>query len=153
MLISSFVMGIWGGMKKQFLMISLSLGALGLSAMVAGLLPPSMFIIFVVMAFLMGSTGTFFNVPYSAYIQRTVEQESIGKVFTLVISAMSLTAPVGLMLAGPVSELIGIAGWFVVSGAVMVLTGVACYFATRKYDFLPAQSPADGGDLTRVPEE
>lgn len=131
---SASAIGIWGGMKRQFLMIFIGLSALGLCAALSGMLPSSWFTVFAAISFIMGGTGTFFNVPYTAYIQRTVPPESMGKVFSLVVSAMSLASPAGLMLAGPVSEVVGITNWFTVSGILMFLTGIICYFVTRRYD-------------------
>lgn len=134
LLISSFIIGISGGIKKQFLMISLSLISLGIMASASGALPANFFIGFVGVSFLMGFTGTFFSIPYMAYIQRSVEPEKLGKVMSLMMSIMSFATPVGLAISGPVSELIGVNVWFIISGIVMVLSGILCYFMTRKYE-------------------
>ncbi len=134
MALSASAIGIWGGMKRQFLMISIGLSALGLCAALSGMLPGSWFAVFATISFIMGGTGTFFNVPYTAYIQRTVPPESMGKVFSLVVSGMSLASPVGLILAGPLSEVVGITNWFTISGILMLLTGIICYLVTRRYD-------------------
>lgn len=134
LLVSSLIMGVWGGLKKQFLMIALSIGALGLLTAISGALPSNLFVVFVIVSFLMGLTGAFFNVPYMAYIQRTVPEELMGKVISLSTSAMGLAMPIGLILAGPVSETLGVSAWFLISGIAMVFVGVLCYFITRKYD-------------------
>ncbi len=56
----------WGGMHKRFLMISLSMTALGGTAFVSGILPAFAFPVFVFCCFIMGASGTFFNVPLMA---------------------------------------------------------------------------------------
>lgn len=38
------------------------------------------------------------------------------------------------LLAGPVSERIGVSLWFVISGLLMAAAGAACFLATRRYD-------------------
>lgn len=43
MLIAAMLIGITGGLKKQFLMISISTGLLGLCAFIGGILPPHLF--------------------------------------------------------------------------------------------------------------
>lgn len=52
-----------------------------------------------------------FNIPFTAYIQRTVPTENLGKVISLVTSVMSFAAPLGMFIAGPVSEIIGVSNW------------------------------------------
>lgn len=132
--VSSLVMGIWGGMKRRFLMISAAISVLGLAAFAGGVLPAGAFFAFVICSFVMGASGTFFNVPLMAHIQATVAPKMMGKVFSLLTTAMMLATPFGLLLAGPLSEVIGVDRWFACSGLVMAATGVFCFLATRKYD-------------------
>lgn len=134
LLVSSSIIGIWGGMKKRFLMISASIIALGLTAFCSGILPEGGFFGFVVCCFIMGASGTFFNVPLMAHIQETVPPQMMGKVFSLLSTAMTLATPVGLLLAGPVSESVSVEFWFAGSGLLMAAAGVVCFFSTRKYD-------------------
>lgn len=134
LLLSSFAIGVWGGAKKRFLMISSAIIALGVSAAVGGLLPPEGFWGFVICCFVMGASGTFFNVPLMAYIQETVAPERMGKVFSVLTAAMTLASPIGLIIAGPLSEWIGIDRCFAWSGALMGIIGIVCFFSTRPYD-------------------
>ncbi|MDL2295146.1 hypothetical protein LJC60_11130, partial [Ruminococcaceae bacterium OttesenSCG-928-D13] len=73
--------------------------------------------------------------------------EVMGKVFSLMMTAMTLAMPVGLLLAGPVTELVGVDVWFFWSGAALVVTGLLCRLMTRRYDaqtMLPeAPAPAE----------
>lgn len=133
-LVSSLVMGIWGGLKKRFLMISMAICTLGLAAFCSGILPMEGFLGFVACCFIMGASGTFFNVPLMAHIQETVAPQMMGKVFSLLTTAMTLATPFGLILAGPVSEVIGVQLWFAGSGIVMAAIGIVCHFSTRKYE-------------------
>ena len=104
LLASSLIMGIWGGMKKRFCMISSSLCMLGLATFCSGIFSPACFFAFVICSFVMGATGTFFNVPLMAHIQETTAPEMMGKVISLLTTAM------------------------------MLATGIFCFFLTRKYD-------------------
>ncbi|MDO4285743.1 MAG: MFS transporter [Eubacteriales bacterium] len=132
--VSSLAMGIWGGCRKRFLMISAAIGVMGISMAVGGALPPEAFWGFVFCAFVMGGAGTFFNVPLMAYIQESTKPEVMGKVMALLSTVMMLASPAGLLVAGPLSEAIGVDRWFLVSGAVMGAVGLWCFFATRRYD-------------------
>lgn len=134
LLASSLVVGIWGGLKKRFLMISASISVLGIAAFLGGVLPKEGFIGFVACCFIMGASGTFFNVPLMAHIQETVAPQMMGKVFSLLTTAMTLAMPVGLILAGPVSETVGVHRWFAGSGLLMAAVGIVCFFSTRRYE-------------------
>lgn len=134
LLASSLIVGIWGGLEKRFLMISVSISVLGAAAFLSGILPTNGFWGFAACCFVMGASGTFFNVPLMAHIQETVPPQMMGKVFSMLGSAMTLATPVGLLLAGPVSEAVGVEVWFAGSGVLLAATGAVCYVLTRKYD-------------------
>ncbi len=134
MLIAAMVIGITGGLRKQFLMISISTGLLGLCALIGGILPAHLFWAFCLVVFVMGTTGIGFNVPFMSYIQRTVPVENLGKVISFITSIMSFAAPVGMFIAGPVSEVIGVNNWMASAGVVMIVLGFLCYFMTREFD-------------------
>lgn len=58
--------------------------------------------------------------PLMAILQSTVAPEMQGRVFTLFGSLISLTSPIGLALAGPISDGLGLQVWYVVAGAIAV---------------------------------
>ncbi|MDF2548533.1 MAG: hypothetical protein K0R93_3431 [Anaerosolibacter sp.] len=134
MLLAAMVISIIGGLKKQFLMISIGIVALGACAFIGGLLPASGFWLFCIVVFIMGTTGMISNIPFTAYIQKTIPQENLGKVISLVTSVMSFAAPVGMFIAGPVSEMIGISNWMICAGILMLANGFLCYLLTRRFD-------------------
>ena len=134
MLISAMIIGITGGMKRQFLMIALSTSLIGFSAIVGGILPSGFFWLFCIIVFIMGGCGMGFNIPFTAYVQRTIKDEHLGKVLSLITSVMSFAAPVGMFIAGPISESIGISNWMILAGTFMILTGIISYVLTKKYE-------------------
>ncbi len=131
---SSLMMGLWGGMRRRFLMISAAIAALGLAAFCGGILPSGCFLGFVFCCFFMGASGTFFNVPLMAHIQETVAPQMMGKVLSMLTTAMTLASPVGLLIAGPISEAVGVHVWFAGSGLLMAGAGAVCFLSTRAYD-------------------
>lgn len=132
LLVSSLILGVWGGLKDKFLMINLALGSLGVCLAAAGALSSSAFTAFAVLSAFMGITGNLFSVPYIAYIQSTTPPASLGRVFAIVTSLMSLATPLGLFVAGPLAEVVGVASWFFFSGILIVLTAVLGHIMTRK---------------------
>ena len=51
-----------------------------------------------------------------------------GRVFTLMMSGTAAMAPLGLAVAGPLSETLGVRSWFLAGGVVIILMSLAAYF-------------------------
>jgi DHA3 family macrolide efflux protein-like MFS transporter len=51
-----------------------------------------------------------------------------GRVFTLLSSAAVAMMPLGLAIAGPLADVIGVRTWFLIGGAVTLALGVGGYF-------------------------
>ena len=134
LLTSSAVIGVWGGMKRRFLMSSLAIGVLGAGIVLSGLLTSGGFIIFTICCFFAGAGSAFINVPMMAYTQESIAPDMLGKVLSLLMSAMSLAMPVGLLVAGPVSEAVGVEKWFFWSGIAIIATAILCRFLTKPHD-------------------
>ncbi|MDR1736616.1 MAG: MFS transporter [Oscillospiraceae bacterium] len=133
MLVTSAVLGVWGGMKKRFLMVSIFVAVMG-AASALGVAFPGGLWLFMICCFIVGGCGPFTNVPLMAYLQETTAPDMMGKVMSLIMMCMTLAMPVGLIVAGPVSKVVGVENWFIWSGIALVVCGVICRLATRKYD-------------------
>lgn len=123
-----------GEVKDKFRMIHLSLLLLGLTSLLCGLVPADMayFWVFAVLCAFMGASGNLYNIPYMAYMQQNVPPEEMGRVFSLIMSLSSLAMPLGLLIAGPVSEAKGVAFWFLVSGVFMMAVTFVSMLLTAK---------------------
>jgi DHA3 family macrolide efflux protein-like MFS transporter len=78
------------------------------------------------------------NGPLFAILQGTVAPEMQGRVFTLVSSLSSAMMPLSLIVAGPVSDAIGVQTWYLFGGAIFALVGVLTFF-------VPAVSKIEDG--------
>ena len=134
MLFSALLIGLTGGIKKPFLMISLSALLLGGCSLIGGILPTTAFWAFCIVVFVMGTTGMLGNIPYVAYIQQSIPPENMGKVISLVTSVMSLGIPIGMIIAGPVAEAVGVNNWMIIAGILMLLVGFLSFILTRTTD-------------------
>jgi DHA3 family macrolide efflux protein-like MFS transporter len=118
-LAGSLVLGIWGGGKRLVILIAAAIGSTGAITIACGLLPSNLFPAFVILAGLQAITSAFFNGPFVAVIQRLIAPEKLGRVLALTNSVMSLAAPVGLAICGPIAEVTGVAWMFVICGVAM----------------------------------
>ncbi|QNO15344.1 MFS transporter [Alkalicella caledoniensis] len=134
MLIAAMLISVFGGFKKHFLMISLFTSLLGLTSIIAGLIPANLLWLFCILVFLMGSTGSGFNIPFTAYIQNSIPPQNLGKVLSLITSVMSFAAPIGMFIAGPIAETMGVNNWMVISGILMIVVGIISYVSTKEFD-------------------
>lgn len=127
-LAGGIVLGVWGGFKKKIVTTMVGLIGLGAFFAILGLLPSNGFIFAVLTAFAAAFMIPIINGPVHAIVQSVVEPEKQGRVFTLMGSMASAMAPLGLIIAGPLADTFGIRTWFVVSGVVCTITGIAGFF-------------------------
>jgi len=78
--------------------------------------------------FFMGLMIPMTDGPVMAILQSTVAPEMQGRVFSLLGSLLSITSPLGLAVAGPVSDWLGIQVWYLIGGALCVIIGLAGFF-------------------------
>jgi DHA3 family macrolide efflux protein-like MFS transporter len=62
--------------------------------------------------------------PLMALLQGTIAPEMQGRVFSLAGSLFMLTSPIGLAIAGPVSDAFGLQIWYLATGTLCAGCGV-----------------------------
>jgi DHA3 family macrolide efflux protein-like MFS transporter len=131
---AAVVGGIGNKIKNKIAVSILGLFVFSITSFFCGILPPTItgLWIFAGICLAMGAGNNMYNIPFYTYIQETIPNEKQGRVFSLLNFLMSLTMPLGLLIAGPVAEILGITAFFVIAGAAStVITGV-CMAAVRK---------------------
>ena len=122
MLLGGIVLGVWGGFQRKTTTVLLSIAVMGIALLIAGVLPASGFIAFVVCCAIMGFSAPFYGVQ-TAIFQEMVRPEYLGRVFSLSLSTMSLAMPLGLIAAGCFADMTGVETWFAISG--IFIAGIA----------------------------
>jgi DHA3 family macrolide efflux protein-like MFS transporter len=99
------------------------LGMAGFSVafVVWGIVPGDMFWVALVSGACLGLTLPLVDGPLMAILQSTVAPEIQGRVFTLFGSLILLTSPLGLSLAGPISDWLGLQIWYLVAGVLAMV--------------------------------
>jgi MFS transporter, DHA3 family, macrolide efflux protein len=128
MVIGGVTLGIWGGFKSKVKTAMLSLIIAGIGSVVIGVLPSSGFLAAVACFFVIGLMLPLINGSIFSLLQSLVPHELQGRLFTIVIAISSAMAPLGLALAGPVSDEFGVQIWFIIGGLIMTGFGVASFF-------------------------
>jgi len=115
------LLGVWGGFKRKILTSLTGLFLLGFSVILIGGAPSWLFFVAVGGAFLTGAALSLTNGPLHAILQTVVAPEMQGRIFTLVSSVATAMTPLGLAIAGPLSDAVGVQAWFIAGGFVTLL--------------------------------
>ena len=81
-----------------------------------GLAPESAFAVALGGLLFTGIMNPITNGPIHAVFQSAIAPEMQGRAFSVIGSACSAMAPLGMLIAGPVADAIGVQGWFILAG-------------------------------------
>lgn len=124
-----FLLGIWGGFKKKIHTTQMGLIGLSIGLGVIGFASQSMMIPALGGILLVGISLSLTNGPIHAILQSSVDPALQGRVFTLLTSLAGAMSPLGLILAGPLSDLISIQVWYILSCLLTLGFGVGGFFS------------------------
>jgi DHA3 family macrolide efflux protein-like MFS transporter len=151
MVIGSVILSVWGGFKRRILTTLMGLVILGVACAAIGLAPGNLFWLALAALLITGIANPITNGPLLAVVQSTVEPEMQGRVFTLIQSAATAMMPIGLLIAGPVADYLGVTTWFIVGGAITALMGVAGFFIPALVNFEKGRTAAQPADPAPLP--
>jgi len=126
-LLGGVLLGVWGGFRRRIYTMLFSASVMCLAFVLFGLLPAHLFGAAVGTAGVMGLMIPFADGPLMAILQANVAPELQARVFTLLGSLLSLSSPLGLALAGPVADWLGLQTWYVAAGVLLGVTAVIGY--------------------------
>ncbi|MCL4867579.1 MAG: MFS transporter [Anaerolineae bacterium] len=123
-IIGGLGLGVWGGFRSKIVTSMTGLLFIGLGVAAMGLAPSHMFPLALVSMAVLGIAIPMTNGPIFAIFQSQVAPEMQGRVFSLIGSLSAAMAPLGLLIAGPVADALGIRFWYVLGGGVTLLMGM-----------------------------
>ena len=118
--LGGLLLGVWGGFKRNTYTSLLAIFVIGMGLLAVGILPSGMFAAAIVLVFITGGGVALTDGPLMAVLQKTIAPEMQGRVFMLFGSLVALTSPIGLIIAGPVSDSIGVQVWYIVAGLAVI---------------------------------
>jgi len=127
-IIGGLVLSAWGGFKRKVVTSMMGITGIGLGIIVVGFTPSNMYWLAIAAMAFTGIMNPITNGPLFALVQSTVKPEMQGRVMALIISAATAMSPLSLMVAGPVSDAIGIRIWFWLGGVLCLFMGVGAFF-------------------------
>jgi DHA3 family macrolide efflux protein-like MFS transporter len=148
MVAGGITLGIWGGFKRRAVTGLLALALNGVGLAVVGLAPEGAFPLAIGANLFAWFMAPFANGAIFALLQATVPADMQGRVFTLVQAGSGAMAPLGLVVAGPVADALGVQAWFLIAGVTMALIGVvglSIPALVRLEDRMQVSDSRDGG--------
>ncbi|MBN2222745.1 MAG: MFS transporter, partial [Vallitaleaceae bacterium] len=122
MMIGGAIMATWQGFKNRMKTMGFSTIALGVGTLALGLIP-NFWIYITVMGFV-GVAMPFFHTPMNVIIQEKVEEDYMGRVFGVMIMISSVIMPFGMLIFGPLADVIRIEYMLIGTGGLLVLEGL-----------------------------
>jgi DHA3 family macrolide efflux protein-like MFS transporter len=129
LIVGGMALGAWGGFRKRIVSTLVGMIALGIAVTAVGLTPASSFLWALVSTSCVGLIVPLVNGPVYAILQATIAPDYQGRVFSLVASLATAVAPLGLIVAAPVADIVGVSAWYIAGGVACVAMGVAGFFA------------------------
>ncbi len=148
------LLGIWGGFERKILTTLLGLLGMGIGTLLIALAPAAYFPLAVGGVLLVGIMSPIMMGPFFAIIQSRVEPEMQARVLSLLQSIGAGVVPLGLLVAGPVSDRLGIQPWFLLGGALCVLIALSGLFVPAVMNIeatRPASLPTPFNEPTPKP--
>jgi DHA3 family macrolide efflux protein-like MFS transporter len=127
-IIGGILLGAWGGFKRRIITLSLGGLLMGVGVTVLGITPSNLFPVAVAAAFFIGVMNPMLNGSLIAILQATIPKDMQGRVFTLLTSVAMAVSPLGLAIAGPVSDTVGVQKWFLLAGIVQIAMFIGAFF-------------------------
>jgi len=153
MIVGGALLGVWGGFSRKIFTSLFGLMGMGAGTLILALAPSSAIFLAVVGALLVGFMIPMTMGPFFAIIQSTVEPNMQARVFSLISSVGTGFTPLGLMIAGPATDRIGIQAWFFLGGSLCVLMGISGLFIPPVMNIEKERDAVPVQDRTVSPKE
>ncbi|MDR0812881.1 MAG: MFS transporter [Oscillospiraceae bacterium] len=118
MLLGGLLLTIWGGFKNKHSTMSLGMLVMSAGTVLCGVV--SNFALYIAIMVFIGVSLPIFNTPAITLLQEKVDPDFLGRVFSLTTMLSSLAMPLGLIVFGPLADIIGLNTLFIITGAAQL---------------------------------
>jgi DHA3 family macrolide efflux protein-like MFS transporter len=140
MIAGGILIGLWGGFKNRSFTILLSCVLFGLESIALGTV--SGFWVYISVMVFVGITMPLYNTPVMVILQTTVEPLFMGRVFSVMTMLTSIMMPLGMLIFGPLSDVVSIDLILIATGIVMTLLSIP-FAALKPLREAGKQTPAN----------
>lgn len=141
-IVGGLIMTAWGGFKNRFR--TLGLACVIWALLFAGLGLAQGFVLYLAIMTLAGLPMPFWSASATTLLQELTEPDLQGRVFGVQQLIMSSVMPIGMLVFGPIADIVTIEMLLVISSALMAIPGVWLYFnGQSRVQGAPALQPQD----------
>ena len=128
MIAGGITLSIWGGFKKKIVTSLSGIILFSVAILAIAIAPADKFWMMVTSMFVIGFMMPMANGPIHALFQTLIEPNMQGRVLSLVSSVAQAMMPIGLIIAGPVTDATSYQTWFWIAGILNLVIGVGSFF-------------------------
>lgn len=143
MMLGGGLMASWGGFRNRTHTMGLSTVATGALTLALGVVP--LFSIYLIVMGLVGIAVPLFSTPSTVLLQEKIEEGFLGRVFGIQVMISTSMMPLGMLVFGPMADVIAIESMLIVTGVLLFAQG---FLLLRSKTMLVAGEPAS----TPVPD-
>jgi MFS transporter, DHA3 family, macrolide efflux protein len=136
MMAGGIIMASWGGFKNKVHTMVLSTVGIGVGTFALGIIP--VFWIYLIFMALIGGVMPMFNIPATVLLQQKVEGDFLGRVFGVFGMIASSMMPLGMLVFGPIADIIKIEWLLIGTGLLLVIQS---FFMLRSKVLIEAGKP------------
>jgi len=134
MIAGGIALGVWGGFKRKIVTSLIGISVFSAAIIAIAATPPNMFWMIVAAQALIGIMMPIVNGPVHALFQTVVEPDMQGRVMSLVGSVAQAMMPFSLLVAGPISDRLGLQTWFWIAGIACAALSIGGFFVPAIYN-------------------
>jgi DHA3 family macrolide efflux protein-like MFS transporter len=127
-IVGGLILGVWKGFKKRVVTSLIGIIICSLATFVLGFVSFGLYTVGLGACFFIGFGLSFANGPIMAVLQAVVARDMQGRVFSLLGSITSAIIPLGLAIAGPTTDAIGIGPIYYIAGIAIFIVSIVCFF-------------------------
>lgn len=116
----------WGGFKNRIITIAAGCCSFGVLTVAIGV--TKLFYVYLGIMVLTGMTMPLFNSPSMVLLQEKVANDMQGRVFSFIQIVSSGIMPLGMLVFGPLADIVRIQTLMVISGVLLILLGVSIFY-------------------------
>jgi DHA3 family macrolide efflux protein-like MFS transporter len=116
------LISVWGGLKNKAHTIVMACALFGLTGFLLGVV--SDFYVYLGVMLMCGVTMPLFNTPSMTLLQRNIEQDKMGRVFSVLMMFSGISMPLGMVVFGPLGDIVRIEWLLIVSGLAIFVSGI-----------------------------